>query len=96
MRKFQAGNKVLILLPIPGQPLQAQYCGPYTIDKKVGDLDYVVNTPGWRKTKRLCHINMLTLYHRREHTEETGPCGIVTILPTEEAAETASSEERVV
>ena len=30
-RQFQVGDKVLVLLPIPYQPLQAQYSGPYVI-----------------------------------------------------------------
>ena len=44
-RKFKPGDKVLALLPIPGRPLQARYFGPYTIDKKTSDLNYINNTP---------------------------------------------------
>ena len=58
-RKFKPGDKVLALLPIPGRPLQARYFGPYTIDKKTSDLNYIINTPGRRKNKQMCHINML-------------------------------------
>ena len=47
-RKFKPGDKVLALLPIPGRPLQARYFGPYTIDKKTSDLNYIINTPGRR------------------------------------------------
>ena len=43
-RKFKPGDKVLALLPIPGRPLQARYFGPYTIDKKTSDLNYIINT----------------------------------------------------
>ena len=50
-RKFKPGDKVLALLPIPGRPLQARYFGPYTIDKKTSDLNYIINTPGRRKKK---------------------------------------------
>ena len=57
-RNFELGDKVLALLPIPGKPLQARYYGPYTVDKKLSDVNYIVNTPGRRK-KQLCHINML-------------------------------------
>ena len=49
-RKFKPGDKVLALLPIPGRPLQARYFGPYTIDKKTSDSNYIINTPGRRKT----------------------------------------------
>ena len=71
-RTFQPGDQVLVLLPIHGQPLQAHYCGPYTIEQKVNDMDYVVKTPGWRKERRMCHANMLKPYHGREVVESSG------------------------
>ena len=43
---FEPGDKVLALLPIPVKPLQARYYGPYTVDKKLSDVNYIVNTPG--------------------------------------------------
>ena len=64
-RNFKPGDKVLAVLPIPGRPLQARYYGPYTVHKKKKkkkkkrDVNYIINTPGWRKQKQLCHINML-------------------------------------
>ena len=65
-RHFEPGDKVLALLPIPGKPLQARYYGPYTVDKKLSDVNYIVNTPGRRKQKQLCHINMLKKYIDRD------------------------------
>ena len=56
----------LTLLPVPGEPLRAKFCGPYEVEKKVNDLNYVVSTPDRRKTKRLCHINMLKQYFERQ------------------------------
>ena len=72
-RSFNPGDQVLVLLPIIGQPLQARYSGPYVIERKVGDLDYIVKTPDRRKKRQLCHINMLKSYHVRspETTPET-------------------------
>ena len=61
-RNFGPGDKVLALLPISGMPLQARYYGPYTVDKKLSDVNYIVNTPGRCKRKQLCHINMLKKY----------------------------------
>ena len=71
VRTFNPGDKVLVLLPMPGQPLKARYSGPYVIDRKVNDLDYLISTPDRRKQKRVCHINMLKQYHERN--EETVP-----------------------
>ena len=65
-RIFRPGDQVLVLLPIHGQPLQARYCGPYSIEQKVNEVDYLVKTPGRRKERRLCHVNMLKPYHGRE------------------------------
>ena len=64
-KNFEPGDKVLALLPIPGKPLQARYYGPYTVDKKLSDVNFVVNTPGRRKQK-LCHINMFKKYIDRD------------------------------
>ena len=68
-RKFSPGNKVLVFLPVTGQPLQARYFGPYVIERKVNDTDYIILTPDRRKMKRLCHINMLKEYHERERVK---------------------------
>ena len=65
-RNFEPGDEVHALLPIPGKPLQAIYYGPYTVDKKLSDVYYIVNTPGRRKHKQLCHINMLKKYIDRD------------------------------
>ena len=53
-RDFKPGDKVLALLPIPGRPLQARYYGPYIVEQKISNLDYVINTPGRRKQKQVC------------------------------------------
>ena len=63
---FHPGDQMLVLLPIHGSPLQVRYCGPYTVEKKLSDVDYVINTPGRRKSKCLCHVNMLEPYHSKD------------------------------
>ena len=65
-RNFKSGDKVLALLPILGKPLKARYHGPYIVDKKKSDVNYIVNTSGRRKQKQLCHINMLKRYIDRD------------------------------
>ncbi|KAK3106188.1 hypothetical protein FSP39_014556 [Pinctada imbricata] len=64
-RVFKPGDKVLVFLPIPGHPLQARYFGPYEIESKFSNVNYVVKTPGRRKEKRVCHVNMLKEYFDR-------------------------------
>uniref|UniRef100_A0A3B1IMD5 Gypsy retrotransposon integrase-like protein 1 n=1 Tax=Astyanax mexicanus TaxID=7994 RepID=A0A3B1IMD5_ASTMX len=66
-RSFQPGDLVLVLLPLPGSSLQAKFSGPYVIDSKLSDTDYVVRTPDRRRKTRVCHINMLKGYVAREN-----------------------------
>ena len=69
-RTFHEGDLVLVLLPLPGDALKAQYHGPCVIDRKIDDLNYIVRTPNRRKKKRLCHINMLKEYHQTEDSDK--------------------------
>ena len=64
-RQFHKGDSVLVFLPVPGDPLHAKFMGPYTIEKKVNETNYVINTPDRRKKQWVCHINMLKQYFGR-------------------------------
>jgi hypothetical protein len=64
---------VLLLLPLIGKPLQAKYCGPYVVLKRLGEVDYVISTPDRRKIKRVVHVNLLKRYLSREMAEELMP-----------------------
>ena len=65
-RKFQPGDKVLALLPVTGNTLQARYFGPYLIDKKENDLNYVIVTPDRRKSKQLIII-IIIIFNQEIH-----------------------------
>ena len=64
-RSFKPQDKVLVFLPIQGDPLRAKYFGPYAIKEKTSPVNYVVFTPDRRKKTQLCHINMLKPYFDR-------------------------------
>ena len=64
-RNFLVGDKVLVLLPIQGQPLKSKFCGPYEVIKKLNDVNYIISTPDRIKETRVCHVNMLKLFHTR-------------------------------
>ena len=70
---FHPGDQVLVLLPIHGSPLQARYCGPYTVEKKLSDIDYVINTPGRRKSNLLCQVNTLKPYQSKDNPTTCRP-----------------------
>ncbi|XP_065149952.1 uncharacterized protein [Paramisgurnus dabryanus] len=65
-RQFNAGDKVLVLLPVPGSTLTAKFSGPYDVERKVSETDYIIRTPDRRRKTRLCHINMLKPFHSRD------------------------------
>ena len=67
-------------MPIPGWPLQARYFGPYTVEKKASDLNYIVTTPDRRKQKQLRHINMLKEYVDRDGSN-VAPVNIISSVP---------------
>ena len=68
-RYFEPGDRVLVLFPVVGNPLQAKYSGPYKVVKKISDTNYLVKTPGRRKETQVCHINMLKAYHEKPKPE---------------------------
>jgi len=65
-RTFKPGDKVLVLLPVSGKPLHAKYHCPYAVEQQLGPVDYVISTPDRRRTKRVCHVNLLKPYHVRD------------------------------
>ena len=79
-RSFKSGDKILALLPIPGRPLQARYFGPYIVEKKASDLNYIINTPDRRKQQQLCQNNMLKEYVDRD-SSNVAPINVISSVP---------------
>ena len=65
-RQFQPGDEVLVFSPTPGSALTARFSGPFVVECKVSDTDYIIRTAERRRKTRLGHINMLKLFHSRE------------------------------
>lgn len=65
-RNLKPDDQVLVLLPIPGEPLNARFSGPYRVIKRLNRVNFIVSTPDRRKRQRLCHINMPKPYYPRE------------------------------
>ena len=92
-RNFKPGDKVLVLFPIQSDPLHARFHGPYVIERKVGELDYLVKTPDRRKPNQLCHVNMLKAYVERDHdTGDVETVGVV--ITTSEQSETQQGSNK--
>ena len=76
-RVFEPGEQVLVLFPVQTNPLQARFHGPYEVEKRIGDLNYLVRTPDRKKRNQLCHVNMLKRYVDRD-AEAKVAVGLVT------------------
>ena len=69
VRKFQSGEKVLILLPTDHNKLLMQWKGPFEVSSVVGLNDYKVKVKGKEK---VYHANLLKKYFEREETTPEG------------------------
>ena len=58
-QEFNPGDEVLVLLPTSTNKLLAKWQGPYTITRRVGQVNYEVQMSDKRKQKCIFHINML-------------------------------------
>ena len=75
-RKFQIGDKVLVLLPTPGSKLESKWQGPYTVTNVFHNgLNYELDREKGRKQKRTYHINLLKLWKTREEISSFAPSG---------------------
>lgn len=75
-RSFKPGDQVLVLLPVSGSAFQARFSGPYTIEKKISDLNYVISTPDKQRHSRVCHVNMFKPYYTRKYVK-TDLCNLI-------------------
>lgn len=84
VRTFQSGERVLVLLPVVGSGLQAKFSGPYVVDRKLSDTDYVIRTPDRRRKTRVCHVNMLKTYVDRNNSVSSplvvAPMALVSVV----------------
>ncbi len=66
-RVFEPGDQVLVLRPLVCSPFEAKFDGPYVVQCKVSALNYVIATPGWKKSTKLCHINLLKPFYESQN-----------------------------
>ena len=59
---YEEVEQVLWLLPLMGKPLQAKYCMPHVIEKRLREVDCAVKTHDRRKSRMIVHVNLLKRY----------------------------------
>ncbi len=71
-RSFQPGDSV----PVSGSVFDDKFSGPYVIEQKLNDTDYVVNTPDRHRKKRcviltcqkvMLHVILPRLFFPHQH-----------------------------
>ena len=66
-RQLDVGDHVLVLLPTSSSKLLAQWQRPYTVSRRMGAVNYLVNMNDRKKSQRVFHVNMLRKYHIRRN-----------------------------
>ncbi|XP_068229386.1 uncharacterized protein [Palaemon carinicauda] len=79
MRHFDPGHRVLVLLPMPGNPLKARFSGPWKVLKKLNNVNYLIETPERRRKTQICHINVLKPFVSREVVVDVEPVSLVEV-----------------
>ncbi len=62
MRKFEPGEKILLLLPTDNRKLLMQWKGPYLVLYATSEVDYAIDVKG---STKVFHVNMLQKYYER-------------------------------
>ena len=75
---YDVGDQVLLLLPLVGKPLQAKYSGSYIVEKRLGEVDYLICTPDRRKSRRIVHANLMRKFIPRD-TPPVLPVAVVAV-----------------
>lgn len=98
MRSFKSGDLVLIFLPIPGSSLSTRFFGPYVVKEKLSETNYAICTPDRKRKVRVCHVNMLKLYHSRSQidvNDKTSDTAVISVAVVVEKPVTDAEEDGV-
>ena len=87
---FQSGDKELILLPVPASLLSTRFSGPYVIESKLSDTNYIIQTPDHRRQTTQCHGNVMKLSYPREDNNEP-PISKTVVSPMASISEVMTS-----
>ena len=66
---YSVGDKVLVFLPEGAGKFESKWQGPYTIVRKIGEVDYEIHMPDKRKSKRILHANLIKKWYSKQDAE---------------------------
>ncbi|KAL2103518.1 hypothetical protein ACEWY4_000386 [Coilia grayii] len=81
---FQAGDKVLLLLPSSDNKLLAKWQGPYAVTRQMGRVTYEVHMPDHRKKHQVYHVNMLKKWTERQEQQPEVSALLIRAIEEEE------------
>ncbi len=58
----------MVLLPAPGSILHSKFAGPYLVERKLNETNFLVATPDRKCKSHVCHVNRLKAYVDRDHS----------------------------
>ena len=62
-RSFKVGDKVLVLLLTTANRLKLRWTGLFKVTRKLGTVDYEVETPGRRQERKVYHVNLMKKWY---------------------------------
>lgn len=65
LREFAPGDRVLLLIPSSDTKLIAKWQGPYVVKRRLGKVDYEIETPDKRDKTKIFHVNLLKGWKER-------------------------------
>ena len=66
-RKFEIGDKILLMIPVKTDKMKLKWSGPYEVKERVGEYDYRIEMEEGKI--RIYHINLMKKYYERENEE---------------------------
>ena len=70
---YEVEEQVLLLLQLIGKLLQAKYCGPYMVVKRLGE----ISTPDHRKAKRIVPVNLFRKFIAQPSVSNLSPVALI-------------------
>ncbi len=72
---------MLVLLPLPGSISNAKFSGPYLVERKLNDTNFLVVTPDRKCKSCVCHVNRVKTYVDMAHSKVTADQSECSPLP---------------